>query len=106
MKRLANKEIKKILNAHHSDEFKKKMINRFHRIEGQIKGIEKMITEDVYCDDVLIQISAVQSALSSAALSLLEAHLRTCVTEQIKADNDEKAIDELVSSLKKMLRKG
>lgn len=75
-------ELKK---AHHDDEFKKKLINRLKRIEGQVRGVQKMIESDVYCDDIINQISAIKSALGSVSKSLLEAHLNTCVLEQIQS---------------------
>ena len=70
--------------AHHSDEFKKSMQNRLNRIEGQIRGINRMIQEDIYCDDILNQMAATQSALTSAAEMLLEAHLKSCIVQQIQ----------------------
>ena len=62
---------------------------RLRRIEGQVRGIAKMIDEDKYCIDVLTQISAVGSALQSVALGLLEEHLNHCVTDAVAAGGDE-----------------
>ncbi len=98
--------MKKSIKANHNQQFKKELANRLHRIEGQIKGIEKMINDDVYCDDVLIQISAVQSALSSVSVKLLDAHIRSCVSNQIIQGNSEEAIDSLMKSLSKIIKKG
>lgn len=89
--------------AHHSDEFKKAMQNRLNRIIGQIKGVNRMIQEDIYCDDILNQITAVQSALMAAGEMLLEAHLKSCIVEQIQKGDVEK-IDELMKTIKKMIR--
>lgn len=63
--------------------------NRMRRIEGQVRGIAKMIDEDKYCIDVLTQISAVNSALRSVALNLLDEHLGHCVTRAIADGGDE-----------------
>jgi DNA-binding FrmR family transcriptional regulator len=90
-------------NSHHNKEFKKKLKNRLNRIEGQVRGVSKMIEEDVYCDDVLTQISSIRSALSSTATLLLEAHMKSCVIEQIKSGDDE-VIDELLLTIKRMMK--
>ncbi|MSS83196.1 metal-sensitive transcriptional regulator [Actinomycetaceae bacterium WB03_NA08] len=62
-----------------------KYLNRLRRIEGQVRGVQRMVSEDKYCIDVLTQISAIQSALDSVALGLLEDHLGHCV---MAAGND------------------
>lgn len=72
---------------------KENYAKRLRRIEGQVRGIAKMIDEDKYCIDVLTQISAVNSALQSVALGLLEEHLNHCVTQAVAeggADADTK----------------
>jgi DNA-binding FrmR family transcriptional regulator len=74
--------------AHGYSADKANYAKRMRRIEGQVRGIAKMIDEDKYCIDVLTQISAVNSALRSVALNLLEEHLGHCVTRAI-ADGDE-----------------
>jgi len=79
------------------------MKNRLNRIEGQVRGINRMIQEDIYCDDILNQMAAVQSALISAGEILLEAHLKSCIVEQIKQGKVE-AVDELMQTIKKMIR--
>ncbi len=68
---------------------KKKLVNRLSRIEGQLRGIAKMIEEDRYCGDVIIQISAVEKALQSFGYILLSAHLESCVKDDILAGRDE-----------------
>jgi DNA-binding FrmR family transcriptional regulator len=62
---------------------------RLRRIEGQVRGIAKMIDEDKYCIDILTQVSAVNSALQSVALGLLEEHLNHCVTNAVAAGGEE-----------------
>ncbi len=89
--------------AHHSDEKKENMVSRLHRIEGQVRGIARMIDEDVYCDDVLHQISSVESALHGVKTVLLEAHMNSCVIEQIREGKDE-VMDELLVTLRKFLK--
>ncbi len=84
------------------EKLKKNLITRLNRIEGQVKGVRSMIEKDIYCDDVLNQIAAVQSAINSVSKLLLENHLRTCVIEQIKDGNDE-VIDELIKTIGKIL---
>lgn len=89
--------------AHHSDEKKENIVSRLHRIEGQIRGIARMIDENVYCDDVLHQISSVESALHGVKTVLLEAHMNSCVIEQIREGKDE-VMDELLVTLRKFLK--
>lgn len=80
---------------------KKQITNRINRIEGQLKGIKQMIENDVYCDDVLIQLSAASNSLKSLGRLLLDNHIRSCVKDELKAGNDE-IIEELISSFAKL----
>lgn len=89
--------------AHHAYETKEHMVNRIKRIEGQIRGISKMIEEDVYCDDILHQIMSVESALRGVKNQLLEAHMKSCVVHQIQ-DGQLEVVDELVKTIGKMSR--
>ena len=79
------------------------LINRLSRIEGQVRGIKRMMENDAYCPDILIQVSAVNAALNSFNKVLLSEHLRTCVTEDILMGNEE-TIDELVVVLQKLMK--
>ena len=79
------------------------LMNRLKRIEGQVRGLQRMLDEDAYCPDILTQASAVQSALNSFCRVLLASHLRTCVTEDIRAGRDD-AVDELMDTLQKLMR--
>ena len=81
----------------------KDLINRLSRIEGQVRGIKKMVENNAYCPDILIQVSAVNAALNSFNKVLLANHIRTCVSEDIRAGKDE-TVDELVSTLQKLMR--
>ena len=98
-----NCEVCEVRHAHHSDEFKTGMKNRLNRIEGQIRGINRMIQRDVYCDEILNQIAAVQSALVSVGEALLDAHIKSCIVENIQAGKLE-AVDELMVTIKKLIR--
>jgi len=78
-----------------TEEEKKAIISRLNRIAGQINGIKKMIEEDRYCDDVLIQLSAVDKSVKSLAGVILDAHMHTCIVENIREGNTD-VIDEIV----------
>lgn len=86
---------KKPVSPRTSDE-KQAIINRLKRIEGQVRGIQKMVEEDRYCVDTLIQISAINKALHRVGYSLLERHTHHCVADAIKKGEGEEAIDELM----------
>ena len=86
-----------------NDKERKLLTNRLSRIEGQIRGIKKMIEEDAYCIDVLNQVSAVSSAIGSFSKELLNEHIRTCVADDIIKGNTEK-IDELSDIFKKFIK--
>ena len=79
------------------------LLNRLKRIEGQIRGLQRMVDEDAYCPDILTQASAVSSALNSFCRVLLGNHIRTCVSEDIRAGHD-KAVDELMDTLQKLMK--
>ena len=81
----------------------KKLINRLNRISGQINGIKKMVENDAYCTDILMQVAAVNAALNSFNKELLGEHIRTCVADNIKNGNDE-VVDELVNTLQKLMK--
>ena len=74
--------------------------NRINRIQGQLSGINKMIQNDVYCNDVLIQLSAVQNSIKSLSNHILENHLYSCVTRDLEEGKDE-VIDEIISLFKR-----
>lgn len=79
---------------------KKKLINRLNRIEGQVRGLKKMIEEDTYCIDIIRQTSSTRSALKGLEDSLLEDHLSTCVVSQIKDGKEKKAVEEIIKVYK------
>lgn len=81
----------------------KALMNRLNRIEGQINGIKRMLENDAYCPDILIQVSAANAALNSFSKLLLANHIHTCVVDDIKDDKDG-VVDELCNVLQKMMR--
>jgi DNA-binding FrmR family transcriptional regulator len=89
--------------SHHSDKVKNNLISRLNRIEGQIRGVKGMIEKDTYCDDVLNQIAAIQSALNGVGKLLLEGHLKSCIVERIQAGEHE-VIDELLITVNKLMK--
>lgn len=86
-----------------SQEEYKKLINRLNRLEGQLRGIKNMVENNAYCPDILIQTAAVQSALSAFERELLSSHIRTCVSDDIRAGKYE-TVDELTETLQKLIR--
>ena len=80
------------------------LAKRLNRIEGQVRGIGRMIDDDRYCVDILTQVSAVQSALDALALKLLEHHLHGCVSHAVASGNGAHAIDEALSVIRKFGR--
>ncbi len=86
---------------------KEALIKRLKRIEGQVKGIQKMIEDDRYCVDVLIQISAIRSAINKVGTIMLENHVKGCVSESIKHDDSESTenmINELMDTINKFTK--
>ena len=86
-----------------ADGEKKALVNRLRRIEGQVRGVSGMIERDAYCADVLIQVSAISSALAAFSRELLSSHIRTCVSEDIK-NGREGAEEELASLLSRFIK--
>ena len=84
---------------------KDQLKGRLRRVEGQVRGVERMVDDDRYCIDILTQISAIQAALDKVALGLLDGHARTCVIgaeAEIQADRTE----ELMSAVGRLMRRG
>ena len=86
-----------------TEEEQQKLISRLRRAEGQIRGIQKMVEENAYCPDIMIQVSAVTNALVSFNKELLDAHIRSCVAEDIRNNNDE-SVDEFVKLMHKLMK--
>jgi DNA-binding FrmR family transcriptional regulator len=81
------------------------LLKRLRRIEGQVRGVERMVEEERYCVDVLTQISAVQAALDKVALGLLDDHARHCVIEGPERLKDERT-EELLGAVARLMRRG
>ncbi|WP_302296680.1 metal-sensing transcriptional repressor [Mitsuokella multacida] len=79
------------------------LVSRLRRIEGQVRGVCKMVEEDRYCVDILTQVSAIQSALNAFNKELLAQHIKSCVVDDIRAGHDE-VVDELVATLQKVMK--
>ena len=78
-------------------------MNRLNRVEGQVRGVKKMLEEEQYCVDILTQVSAIQAALNAFNKELLSSHIHSCVVEEIQKGNTEVG-DELCESTKKLMK--
>ena len=81
----------------------KKLLNRLSRIEGQLRGIRRMVEEKAYCPDILMQVSAVSSALAGLNRELLSEHIKTCVYEDIKSGRED-AAEELSDVIRRLMK--
>ena len=84
---------------------KKDLQDRLRRIEGQVRGIQRMIDEDTYCIDVLTQVSSVSAALRAVGMGLLEDHVRHCVRESIELGTGDAKIEELMTAVARLTGK-
>ena len=84
---------------------KDKLTARLRRIEGQVRGVEKMVDEDRYCIDVVTQISAIQAALDKVALGLLDDHARHCVVGGRASGSPDELTDELMAAVGRLVRR-
>lgn len=83
-----------------TNEEREKLKRRLKRIEGQVRGVEKMIDEDRYCVDILVQISAIQSALKNVGYGVTERHMKHCVKDAVENGSGDASIEELMAVLK------
>src|SRR5690554_5575880 len=90
--------------ARRTDEEKKQLSQRLKRIEGQVRGVQKMIEEERYCVDVLIQISAITAALKKVGFHLLEDHTKGCVSHAVANGEGEAAINELMKVIEQFTK--
>ena len=86
-----------------TDEQKKALVHRLNRIEGQVRGIRRMVEDDRYWVDIMTQVSAIQAALGAFNKELLSQHIKSCVVHDIR-EGDDAVVDELVMLLGKMVR--
>ena len=82
-------------------------MNRLRRIEGQVRGLQRMVDEDAYCVDILTQVAAVQTALEQVAINVLDGHVRGCVSEAVAGSDEQEAerrLDELMDAVRRFSR--
>lgn len=82
---------------------KKRLLHRLHRMEGQLRGMERMLEEDSYCNDILVQSAAVGAALRAFNRELLESHIRSCVVRDLRQGKEE-VVDELLATFTKLMK--
>ena len=85
---------------------KDQLLNRLRRIEGQVRGVERMVDEERYCIDVITQISAIQAALDKVALGLVDDHARHCVIGGAAGGDSKELTDELMGAVGRLMRRG
>jgi DNA-binding FrmR family transcriptional regulator len=84
---------------------KDQLLKRLRRVEGQVRGIQRMVEEDRYCIDVVTQITAIQAALDKIGLGLLDSHARTCMAEPRSARQSDAQVEELMGAVGRMLNR-
>ena len=87
-------------------ESERAIYNRLSRLEGQVRGVKKMLAERKSCDEMLVQISALKQAVNGVAAELLQAHMQTCVLGRVEAGDGERALASLRSALAKVMKHG
>lgn len=92
-----------VKRKHRDEKEYKRLISRLNRIEGQVRGIKRMVETDRYCIDILMQVTAIQSALNSFNKELLGQHIKSCVVHDIREGKDD-VVDELVCTLQKLMK--
>lgn len=86
-----------------SDEEYKALVNRLSRIEGQVRGLKRMVEENAYCTDIMIQVTAVTAALNAFNRELMTSHIKGCVTEDVRNGNYD-TVNDLISTLQKLMK--
>lgn len=87
-----------------NEETKKDILPRLRKIEGQIKGIHKMIEKERYCIDIVNQVTAAQRALDQVNLKVMQRHIESCVTDAVKSDGGAPIMRELMETIYKFIR--
>ena len=90
-------------HKHRTSEESEALLKRLSRIEGQVRGVRGMVEREIYCTDILTQVSAIQSALNAFSRELLANHIRTCVVDGIRRD-DLEIVDELVRTVERLMK--
>lgn len=83
---------------------KSDLLKRLKKIEGQVRGVQKMIEEDRYCMDILVQLAAIKSATNNIGLAILEGHTKSCVSNAIRSGDGEQAISEMMEVLRSFVK--
>ena len=84
---------------------KKDLLDRLRRIEGQTRGLQRMVEEDQYCIDILTQVNSVSAALRAVGMELLDDHVRHCVRESIERGNGDEKVEELMAAVGRLVRR-
>ncbi len=95
-----------LTNVYLKPAVERRIQNRLKRIEGQVRGVQRLIAEHHSCDDILIQIGALKQAINGVAVELLEGHMDTCVAESVEQGHGVKALASLKGALAHVLRQG
>ncbi len=96
---------KDVVGHYHYTQEKNLLMTRMRRIEGQAKGIEKIIEEDGYCIDIVQQLNALSPAAYEVALIILQNHIEGCVTDAIREQRGEDYIKELIATIRKAMKR-
>lgn len=91
------------MTKHRDEDELRTLTNRLSRIEGQVRGVKKMLEDEAYCTDVLTQVSAIQAALNAFNKELLAKHIKSCVVADIRAGNLD-VVDDLVATIQKLMK--
>ena len=83
---------------------KSDLLRRLRKIEGQVRGVQRMIEEDRYCMDILVQLAAIKSATNNIGLAILEGHTKSCVSNAIRSGDGEQAINEMMEVLRSFVK--
>lgn len=89
-----------------TDEAERAIYNRLSRLEGQVRGVKRMLADRKSCDEMLVQVSALKQAVNGVAAELLQAHMATCVLGRVEAGEGKAALDSLRSALAKVMKHG
>ncbi|MCL5046727.1 MAG: metal-sensitive transcriptional regulator [Actinobacteria bacterium] len=93
-----------ILTTYLNEDIQKNVISRLNRIEGQVRGVKKMIEEQADCESILMQVASLRAALGQVGRIVLDDHMRTCVTDCVNKGEGEKALAKLARALDRLLK--
>ena len=93
-------ELSQAPNGHRYQVEQQALLNRLRRIEGQVRGIQRMVAEDRYCVDILQQMAAITAGLQEVSLIVLQSHIEGCVSEAIRSGEEEELIEELMNAIR------